>query len=87
MSSQAFYPLSDNPYLVVVAPSGEFDESKIEVFRAGANQGVNYYPGTWHHYSLALNSVSDFLVIDRGGPEDNCEEVKLTEPIIIAMKY
>jgi ureidoglycolate lyase len=87
MSSQAFYPLSDNPYLVVVAPAGEFDESNVEVFIAGVNQGINYYPGTWHHYSLALKSVSDFLVIDRGGPEDNCEEVKLARPITIEMKY
>jgi len=87
MSSQAFYPLSTNPYLVVVAPAGQFDESKIEIFRANMNQGVNYYPGTWHHYSLALISVSDFLVIDRGGPEDNCEEVNLSRPITIDMKY
>ncbi len=87
MSSQAFYPLSDNPYLVVVAPAGEFDESNVEVFRAGVNQGVNYYPGTWHHYSLALKSVSDFLVIDRGGPEDNCEEVKLARPITIEINH
>lgn len=83
MSSQAFYPLSDNPYLVVVAPPGEFSESSIEVFKAGANQGVNYYPRTWHHYSLALYSVSDFLVIDRGGPEENCDEIRLSEPLIV----
>lgn len=86
MSSQAFFPLSANPYLVVVAPAGEFDESKIEIFKAGVNQGVNYYPGTWHHYSLALNSESDFLVIDRGGPEENCDQVKLLEPIVIDLK-
>ena len=83
LSSQAFYPLSNHPYLVVVAPKGCFDESKIEVFLANANQGVNYHPGTWHHYSLALKSTSDFLVIDRGGPEENCEEVSLNNAIEI----
>ena len=83
LSSQMFMPLSDNPYLVVVAPKGAFDESKIEVFLASSDQGVNYHAGTWHHYSLALNAVSDFLVVDRGGDGDNCDEVKLIERVII----
>lgn len=85
LSSQMFMPLSDNPYLVVVAPKGAFDESKIEVFLATANQGVNYHAGTWHHYSLALNAVSDFLVVDRGGSGNNCNEVKLAKPITITL--
>ncbi|MCH7741669.1 MAG: ureidoglycolate lyase [Proteobacteria bacterium] len=83
LSSQAFYPLSQNPYLVVVAPAGEFQEAQIRVFMARSDQGVNYHPGTWHHYSLALNSVSDFLVIDRGGPGENCDEVDLHQPLVI----
>ena len=88
LSSQAFYPLTDNPYLVVVAPAGEFKESAIRIFKARSDQGVNYNPGTWHHYSLALNNTSDFLVIDRGTVEDdtldgNCDEVVLSKPIVI----
>lgn len=82
-SSQAFYPLSTRPYLVVVAPAGEFDASAIEIFLAQAHQGVNYFPGTWHHFSLALGETSDFLVVDRMGPGDNCEEITLPEPILI----
>jgi ureidoglycolate lyase len=85
LSSQMFMPLSDNPYLVVVAPKGNFDESKIKVFLANADQGVNYHAGTWHHYSLALNAVSDFLVVDRGGEGDNCDEVQLGEAITITL--
>lgn len=83
LSSQAFMPLSGNPYLVVVAPKGDFDERAIQVFLAKAGQGVNYHAGTWHHYSLALGAVSDFLVIDRGGDEGNCDEVKLKKPLTI----
>ncbi len=83
LSSQAFMPLSGNPYLVVVAPNGEFDERDIQVFLASSEQGVNYHAGTWHHYSLALGAVSDFLVIDRGGDGENCDEVKLKEPLTI----
>jgi ureidoglycolate lyase len=77
LSSQAFYPLSPNPYLVVVAPKGTFDPSKICAFLAAPEQGVNYHPGVWHHYLLALHTISDFLVIDRLGEGENCDEVKL----------
>ncbi len=79
VASQAFMPLSDRPYLVVVAPPGDLDPDTIRAFIAAPGQGVNYARGTWHHYSLALDAVSDFLVVDRGGPGDNLDEVELTE--------
>lgn len=85
LSSQAFYPLSGRPYLVVVAPAGPFDAERIEVFKATPTQGVNYRAGTWHHFCLALEAESDFLVIDRVCDDDNCVEVELkpTEMIMI----
>lgn len=75
--SQAFISMTGLPYLVVVAPAGEFDVTKIEVFIAQGNQGVNYHTGTWHHYCLALHEESDFLVVDRAGDGDNCDVVTL----------
>lgn len=77
LSSQAFIPLGDNPYLVVVAPAGEFDSTAIQVFLAQSHQGVNYHRGTWHHFCLALNETGDFLVVDRGGEGEDCDEVTL----------
>lgn len=82
--SQAFIPMGQNPYLVVVAPAGEFDINKLEVFIANADQGVNYYKGTWHHFCLALGGESDFLVVDRGGKGDNCDVIELDGSIVIA---
>ncbi len=79
LSSQLFYPLSGRPYLVIVAPPGDFDASAIRVFLASPEQGVNYAAGTWHHYSLALEAESDFLVVDRGGPQQNCDTVQLPD--------
>ena len=79
LSSQLFFPLSEQPYLVVVAPQGDFVSSKIKAFMASPNQGVNYHPGTWHHYNLALNKVSDFLVIDMVIDKENCDEVEIEE--------
>jgi ureidoglycolate lyase len=84
LSSQAFIPMGQQPYLVVVAPKGELDMTKLEVFLASSNQGVNYHKGTWHHYCLALNQISDFIVIDRGGVGDNCDVIKLDGSLIIA---
>ena len=83
LGSQAFIPMSNQPYVVVVAPSGELDTSKIEVFLASSKQGVNYHKGTWHHFCLALNEVSDFLVVDRGGKGDNCDVEKLNGSLVI----
>ncbi len=82
--SQAFIPMGENPYFVVVAPAGEFEQSKIEVFIANSNQGVNYHKGTWHHFCLALGSESDFLVVDRGGKGDNCDVLELDGSLVIA---
>lgn len=84
LSSQAFVPLNDRPYLVVVAGKGEhFQPEDVRAFVAQPQQGVNYHRGCWHHYSLALEEVSDFLVIDRDGPGHNCTEVHLKEEIYI----
>ena len=85
LSSQAFIPLGQEPYLVIVAPKGELDESQIKVFLATNDQGVNYSAGTWHHFSLALNQTSDFLVIDRGGEGKNCDEQNLEKPFSIIL--
>lgn len=82
--SQAFIPMGEAPYLVVVAPAGKFNINSIEVFIANSNQGVNYHKGTWHHFCLALVSESDFLVVDRDGEGGNCDVLELDGSLIIA---
>jgi len=73
--SQAFIPMQARPYLVVVAEAcDEPTPDQLRAFIARADQGVNYHAGTWHHPVLALEGVSDFLVVDRGGEGDNCDE-------------
>jgi ureidoglycolate lyase len=76
LGSQTFVPLSGRPYLVAVAPAGAFDAAQVRLFRAEGHQGVHYRKGVWHHFLLVLDE-SDFLVVDRAGPGDNCEEVEL----------
>jgi ureidoglycolate lyase len=77
LGSQTFVPLSGGPYLVAVAPAGAFDPARVKLFRAEGHQGVHYRKGVWHHFLLVLDDDSLFLVIDRAGPGDNCEEVAL----------
>lgn len=79
LGSQSFVPLGGQPYLVAVAPAGEFDVDAVRLFRAAGHQGVHYRKGTWHHFLLVLDEDSDFLVVDRAGPGDNCDEVELAE--------
>jgi ureidoglycolate lyase len=55
----------------------ETPDAVPRLFLARNGQGVNYRAGTWHHPLLALGEVSDFLVIDRGGPGNNCDEATL----------
>jgi len=84
LGSQAFVALERRPFLVVVAPAGVAPEAaELRAFITDGNQGVNYHPGVWHHPVLALVQETDFLVIDRGGPGENCDEVPLPEGIFL----
>ena len=76
LGSQAFVPLGAAPYLVVV---GTGPDDAPRAFLASQGQGVNLRRGTWHHPLFALERVSDFLVIDRGGEGENCEEIVLAQ--------
>ena len=76
LSSQAFIPLMDAPFLVVVAaPTERLRPDDLRAFVTNGRQGVNYHRAVWHHALLALAPSCDFLVIDRGGAGVNCDEV------------
>jgi ureidoglycolate lyase len=80
LGSQAFYPLQNRDYLVVVAdPREKLTPQALRAFRATGRQGVNYARNTWHHPLLVLAPDHDFLVIDRGGVGENLEEVWFEE--------
>lgn len=75
--TQAFIPIGGKPYLIVVAPPGEFEIANVRVFRAEGTQGVQYHRGTWHHFCLALEAESEFIVIDRLSEHPDCDELDL----------
>ena len=85
LGSQAFINTSGHPYAIVVAPPGPLDESAIQGFLGSANQSISYHRGTWHHYLLALEAASDFVVVDRLGPGNNCDETALQSTLRLVL--
>ena len=80
LGSQAFMPLSDTPFLVVVAKAGpEPQLADLKAFVTNGKQGVNYGTGVWHHPLLILAPQQDFLVVDRAGDGNNLNEVMFSE--------
>ena len=80
LSSQAFVAMGGQPFLVVVAAPGKAPlAGDLHAFVTNGRQGVNYARGTWHHPLIAFGSPDDFLVIDRGGTGENCDEVVFGE--------
>ena len=71
LGSQAFIPMKETTFLVLVAPEGEKpDIKKIESFVVPPGIGVNYNPGTWH-FPLISTEDMNFLVVDRKGSGNN----------------
>lgn len=80
LGSQAFYPLSQHPFLVVVAPDESGTPGTPRAFLTGPGQGVNIAMNTWHGVLTPLAADADFLCVDRGGEGNNLEEHFFAEP-------
>ncbi|MGY9049213.1 ureidoglycolate hydrolase [Puniceibacterium antarcticum] len=80
--SQAFVPMHQNPWLVIVAEDGPVPGT-VHAFLASAGQGVNLHRGTWHGVLTPLHGPGLFAVIDRIGDTPNLEEYRLNIPVII----
>ena len=83
LGSQAFYPLSDAPWLVIVAPDESGTPGTPLAFHPAPGQGVNIAINTWHGVLCPLDRPSDYLVVDRGGDGNNLEEYTYPEPWIV----
>jgi len=86
LGSQAFIPMKDTTFLVLVAPQGDsLNLNKIESFIVPPGIGINYKPETWH-FPLISTENMNFLVVDRKGPGDNLITENLQKEKII-LKY
>lgn len=83
LGTQAFHPLDDRDWLLVVAaPDEPLAPSTLRAFRATGRQGVNYGRNVWHH-PLLVTAPQRFIVVDRGGPGDNLVEQHLPPGIVL----
>ena len=86
LGSQAFIPMKETTFLVLVAPEDEKpDIKKIESFIVPPGIGVNYNPGTWH-FPLISTEDMNFLVVDRKGSGNNLVIQNLEKEKIL-LKY
>jgi len=84
LGSQAFIPLSPCKMVIVVAPPEEsVDAGALRAFVSNGRQGINYRRGTWHMPLISFTAGQEYLIIDRGGDEPNCEEHTLDDAIYL----
>ena len=88
LGSQAFVPMTEHPFLVVVAPDEGGAPGRPRAFLTAPGQGVNYARGTWHGVLTPLHAPGLFAVVDRIAPpgEDaaaNLHEHPLAEPWMV----
>jgi ureidoglycolate lyase len=71
--SQAFIPMSEHPFLVIVT-SGP--DATPRAYLTNGAQGINLHPGTWHGVLTPLHAPGLFAVVDRIGTTPNLEEYR-----------
>lgn len=74
LGSQAFMPLADARWIVVVSDADIPHPDNLLGFWVNGDQGVQYNANVWHHPLLISVPVQDFLVVDRDGVGDNLDE-------------
>ena len=82
--SQAFVPMSHQPFLVVVAEDQNGIPQNIRAFLTETGQAINIHRGVWHGVLTPLYDPGLFAVIDRIGEGPNLEEYWLHDEVIIA---
>ena len=81
--SQAFLPMSQHSFLVIVAPDDGGRPGVPLAFVTAPGQGVNYHRGTWHGVLTPLHAPGLFAVVDRIGTTPNLEERFLDPPYVV----
>jgi ureidoglycolate lyase len=71
--SQAFLPMSEHPFLVIVAL---IPQAKPRAFVTNGAQGINLHCGIWHGVLTPLTAPGLFAVVDRIGDGANLEEFR-----------
>ena len=83
LGSQAFIPISETPFLVIVAEDDGGRPVNLQAFVTRPRQSVNLHRGVWHGVLCPLGERGLFAVVDRIGPGDNLEEHWFDTPLTV----
>jgi len=75
--SQAFIPMTADPFLVIVAADAGGAPVQIRAFLTAPGQGINLLRNIWHGVLTPLAAPGLFAVIDRIGDSPNLQEYPL----------
>ncbi|WP_158966489.1 ureidoglycolate lyase [Chachezhania sediminis] len=77
--SQAFVPMTPDPFLVIVAPDVDGRPGTPLAFVTRSGLAVNYHAGTWHGVLTPLTAPGLFAVVDRIATTEEAPSVNLEE--------
>ena len=83
LGSQAFIPMTEHPFLVIVAENSGNAPQNPQAFMTRAGQAVNYHRNIWHGVLTPLHAPGLFAVVDRIGSGNNLQEHWFDDPITI----
>ncbi|MGI9390167.1 MAG: ureidoglycolate lyase [Boseongicola sp.] len=81
--SQAFVPMSPDPFLVIVAPDEGGSPGEPLALLTEPRQAINFHRNIWHGVLTPLHEPGVFAVIDRIGEGANLEEYWFDEPYCV----
>jgi len=81
--SQAFIPMTENPFLVIVAPDNNGIPGQPRAFLTASGQAINLHRNIWHGVLTPLAAPGLFAVIDRIGTTQNLQEHWFEKPFVV----
>ncbi|PVA06588.1 ureidoglycolate lyase [Thalassorhabdomicrobium marinisediminis] len=81
--SQAFIPMSEHPFLVIVAEDADGTPANLRAFITKSGQAINLHRNIWHGVLTPLHAPGQFAVIDRIGEGANLEEHWFDDPYVV----
>ncbi|MCA8867220.1 MAG: ureidoglycolate lyase [Rhodobacteraceae bacterium] len=81
--SQAFIPITQTRFLVVVAEDMAGKPVNLKVFITAPGQSINLHRNVWHGVLAPFEKPGVFAVVDRIGDGANLEEHWFQEPFLI----
>ncbi len=74
LGSQAFIPVSQTPFLVIVAEDEDGKPVRLKAFVTRPGQSINLHRGVWHGVLAPIDAPGQYAVVDRIGDGDNLDE-------------